>query len=29
MNTLDIVFCVILGFLSLRGIFRGDRKSVV
>ena len=28
MNTLDIVFCVILGFLGLRGIFRGLVKEV-
>lgn len=28
MNTLDIVFCVILGFLGLRGIFRGMVKEV-
>jgi membrane protein required for colicin V production len=28
MNTLDIVFCVILGFLGLRGIFRGLIKEV-
>lgn len=27
MNTLDIVFCVILGFLGLRGIFRGLVKE--
>ena len=28
MNTLDIVFCVILAFLGLRGIFRGLVKEV-
>lgn len=28
MNTLDIVFCVILGFLGLRGIFRGLIREV-
>jgi len=28
MNTLDIVFCVILGFLGLRGIFRGLVKEI-
>jgi len=28
MNTLDIVFCVILGFLGLRGIFRGMIREV-
>lgn len=28
MNTLDIVFCVILGFLGIRGIFRGLVKEV-
>ena len=28
MNTLDIVFCVILGFLGLRGIFRGLIKEI-
>lgn len=28
MNTLDIIFCVILGFLGLRGIFRGLVKEV-
>lgn len=28
MNTLDIVFCVILAFLGLRGIFRGMVKEV-
>lgn len=28
MNTLDIVFCVILGFLGIRGIFRGLIKEI-
>lgn len=28
MNTLDIIFCVILGFLGLRGIFRGLIREV-
>jgi membrane protein required for colicin V production len=28
MNTLDLIFCVILGFLGIRGIFRGLVKEV-
>lgn len=28
MNTLDIVFCVILGFLGIRGVFRGLIKEI-
>lgn len=28
MNTLDIIFCVILGFLGIRGVFRGLVKEI-